>query len=59
MFTYNEAALNEEVDRIKEEEDDPITVFLTSEEYKLVSCSTLDPSDDDSSDQDDDPMVRL
>lgn len=64
VFTYNETVLYDEMERIKEELGDPITVFLTSEEYK--SCSVLDDGDDsddddddDDSDDDDNPMVRL
>ena len=54
VFTYNETVLNKEVERIMEEVGDPITVFLTSEEYKSVSCSVLamDAGDDDSDDSD-------
>lgn len=61
VFTYNETVLYEEMERIKEEVGDPITVFLTSEEYQSASCAVLDPSDDDDDDDDgdDDPTVRL
>ena len=54
VFTFNETILNEEVERIMEEVGDPITVFLTSEEYTSASCSVLDPSDDGDDDDDDD-----
>lgn len=63
MFTYNETILNEEIERIQEEAGDPITIFLTSEEYQSASCAVLDPSDDDDDDgggsADSDPTVRV
>lgn len=58
VFTYDETALNEEVKRIREAEGDPITAFLTSEEYKSISCSALESESIDGPDGPDDNKVR-
>lgn len=59
VVTYNETILYEEVERIKEEVGDLITIFLTSEEYQSASCAVLDPSDDDDGGGSADPTVRV